>query len=671
MTELVDTNMPSAKNYRILKEEFNLKSEVFLIFSNYKNDTSEIPFQEIKDWTRKVKYEVPAIERSVSGFDFVYPETNFQKVVYKKIFKPKDGNSGLQKINDSPWGDLLTSRRKHDFALELHINPMENEKFGEFNPKALMKIRKSLSETFDNLLSVKFVGPGAFTFFAFEGVQFNFKLNLIFLIIIFFLFRFLFGTWKSGFFFIVTLIWSGMLLHGMMGRFNFPMEILSSGLFTMVAVASIEDYFYLCHQGFKGHDLKTSFKNLFVPSFLTSLTTVIGFGSLLFSDIEIVGRFGLWASIGALLEWFATFFLLPSLLTIFKIKSIVNPEKSFFARSAKWGHLIEKLTPKRKYAFSFFIIYPLSILVLLNLKVSDNPLSLFPNDHQINKDFKYLKATRNWEGQASLVFSENLEEEKKLAVYEELKKDENIVKIERLDNVLKFYTQGDNKEYADAIKIDIKTSPMLDRYMTEFYRERYLLYFNNTEFYYFKNTKEKIENLCGKDCQLIGEIIAYSEFMDRVPLGLIKSLGISLLLVSLLILFLAYKYQIHNAFFFVVSSLWGPSSLLILMWLSDIKINFLSCVFVTMMVGLTGDNGIQMIFANKKNEGKSGIVEHQDCAVQMGILLSLSCLMFLASYFAPPRDFGPIMALGFAFSLFGDVCLTRAFSLNPTKDTQA
>mgnify|MGYP003665796851 CR=1 FL=1 len=663
MTELVDTNMPSAKNYRILKEQFNLKSEVFLIFAA---KDSNLPLEEINNWSEQILREDYSVNRIVSAFNFVYPETSFQRITYKKLIRPENGISDLEKLYTSPWNNLLTSNRNLDFALELHLDPMENEKFGEFNPKAIKSIRKSLSETFSQISSIKFVGPGAFTFFAFEGIQFNFKLNLIFLIILFVVFRVLFGTWKSGSFFIISLLWSGLLLHGMMAKFQFPMEILSSGLFTMIAVASIEDYFYLCHQGLKGNDISRSVKNLFIPSLFTSLTTVIGFGSLLFSDIEIVGRFGLWASIGAILEWMATFFLLPALLKIFKVKSLVNPEKSFISSSKRWSQYIQKFTPKKKVAYSFFIIYPISILILLNLKVSDNPLSLFPKDHQINKDFQYLKATRNWEGQASIVFNENLEEEIKEEVYRKLKEIENIEKIERLDNILEFYTTGENQRYKDAIEIDIRTSDIKDRYMTEFFQERYLLYFKNTEFYFFTNTKKKIESICKNNCKLIGEIIAYSEFMEKVPLGLIKSLGTSLLLVSLLILFLAWLYKVTNPIMFVLSSLWGPSSLLILMGIFEIQINFLSCVFVTMMVGLTGDNGIQMIFAhqNKDNKnGSHGILEHQDCAIQMGILLSFSCLMFMASYFAPPREFGPIMAIGFAFSLFGDVCLTRAFSL--------
>ena len=77
------------------------------------------------------------------------------------------------------------------------------------------------------------------------------------------------------------------------------------------------------------------------------------------------------------------------------------------------------------------------------------------------------------------------------------------------------------------------------------------------------------------------------------------------------------------------------------------------------MVGVTGDNGIQFLYAHKENS--NGIEYHEKCALQMGLLLCIMCFMFTLSYFEQPKEFGPLMAIGFLCSLFGDICLTKSF----------
>lgn len=658
MTDLIDKKLPSSKNYRFLKDEFKLKNQIFVLIKSNQSILTKNELQYFQDLTNEYQ-SIDYVNQTISPHRIAIPKTTATHLNYYRLIDNANFKKSFEIFISSPWQNILISNSSSDYGLEVHFeDAKETNKFGSFDPKAISNFLKRLRNDLKDY-DFKTVGTSIFTFYAFKGVQHNFKLNLLFFLIIILVFKFLFKTWKSGILFITTIIWSGVILHGLMAYLNMPLEILSSGLLTMIVVASLEDYFFICHESQKGKNLSSTFKELISPSFLTSLTTILGFGSLYFSDIEIVQRFGVFAAIGAFIEWTATFFLLPSLIKTFNINSLTNIElktSNFF---------IYKLFNKKvsfKFILPFFILFPISFLISNNLKVSDSPLSLFPKDHKIIEDFNYLKSSRDWESQASLIFPLEISKQEKEEILIQVNNIENIKQIESKEETEKFITNSGKEKYTKAILNDFNTSNLSERYQSHLLNERVIIYIKDSNYNVLIETKKKIESICMEKCQLIGEIIAYSEFMEQIPLGFIKSLGSSLLMVALVLLILSFIKKIKYPFFFVLSNLWGPSALIFLMWIFDLKINFLSCIFITMMVGLTGDNGIQFLWAHRPNSNKtSGIEYHQKCAIQMGILLSLSCLIFTLSYFNPPREFGPIMAIAFLLSLFGDISLSKYF----------
>ncbi|HDQ41687.1 MAG TPA: RND transporter [Desulfonatronum sp.] len=72
-------------------------------------------------------------------------------------------------------------------------------------------------------------------------------------------------------------------------------------------------------------------QRVIVPSFLTSLTTAVGFLSLAVSHIPPIKEFAYMASAGMIFKFFLTFFLLPPLLLF------CDPEKIFHASEKKQG----------------------------------------------------------------------------------------------------------------------------------------------------------------------------------------------------------------------------------------------------------------------------------------------------------------------------------------------
>ncbi len=96
------------------------------------------------------------------------------------------------------------------------------------------------------------------------------------------------------------------------------------------------------------------------PCFMTTLTTAIGFLSLLVSQIPPIKQFGIVASAGMVFEFFFSFFLLPPLILFFK------PEKIYQDYSTG-----TRLTSTLKSMFSIlFRTYPVVLVLMVTIVVA-------------------------------------------------------------------------------------------------------------------------------------------------------------------------------------------------------------------------------------------------------------------------------------------------------------
>ena len=111
---------------------------------------------------------------------------------------------------------------------------------------------------------------------------------------------------------------------GLMAWFGVPIGGLLTALPTLVYVIGLTDAVHLLLEGQQAmrngrtapHAVWRMLTRVGPACFLTSLTTLIGFGSLLFSQTESVQSFGLWAGIGTVFVMFADIFVLPTVLQL-------------------------------------------------------------------------------------------------------------------------------------------------------------------------------------------------------------------------------------------------------------------------------------------------------------------------------------------------------------------
>ncbi len=142
------------------------------------------------------------------------------------------------------------------------------------------------------------------------------------------------------------IIISNIITFGIMGALNKPIDIMTAMIPTMIFVAGMSDviHFYTKYNDEinLGHNqkdtLKLIFKEVAQPTFLTLVSTVVGFLSLCYSGIKPVRDFGIYTSVGIVVAFILTYTYLPAMLSLWKGKVNLktdNKESKLDANSHK------------------------------------------------------------------------------------------------------------------------------------------------------------------------------------------------------------------------------------------------------------------------------------------------------------------------------------------------
>lgn len=160
--------------------------------------------------------------------------------------------------------------------------------------------------------------------------EFTLFLSLSFIVVLIFLwfsFRSIYGVLIPLIIVVISVLWT----LGIMNLLGKSIDIMCSMLPTMIFIAGMSDVVHFFSKYFeevtKGTDRNKIYplilREVGFPTFLTLLTTVVGFLSLLFSSIQPIRDFGIYTSIGVTIAFVLTYTLLPALLYFFTPKKLV------------------------------------------------------------------------------------------------------------------------------------------------------------------------------------------------------------------------------------------------------------------------------------------------------------------------------------------------------------
>ncbi|WP_089317584.1 efflux RND transporter permease subunit [Pontibacter ummariensis] len=199
---------------------------------------------------------------------------------------------------------------------------------------------------------------------------------------------------------LVVVLLSVLWAMGVMGLFNTPIDIMTVLLPTILFVVGMSDVIHILarymteisHGQEKLPALKVTVREVGMATFLTSLTTAIGFLTLLTTAIVPIRNFGLYTAIAIGLAYVLAFTVLPSILLL-----LPKPDTTRARRAdVSWPLLLRQLLsfvwkhPKGILTASAFIVL-LSLVGIWQIKVDTTMLEDLGDEDPIVQDFRYFE----------------------------------------------------------------------------------------------------------------------------------------------------------------------------------------------------------------------------------------------------------------------------------------
>ncbi len=305
--------------------------------------------------------------------EFVLLGIENKKGIFKKDFlsKIEDLSNDLKEINDidrivSPtniknvsFGGLAPVEKRlihvddealyKDDSVNIYSTPELIGSFFPYDAKSIsifIKTKEGLSKKKSDSLAKNI--EAAFSKYKFDEVhfvgrivaqdvylknlenEFKYFLSISFFLVVVFLwfsFKSLYGIIVPITVVIISIFWT----LGIMALLGQSLDIMTVMLPTMIFIAGMSDVVHFFSKYFeelsKGTEKSKIFpliiKEVGFPTFLTLITTVVGFLSLLFSSIIPIRDFGIFTSVGIIIAFVLTYTLLPALLFLFTPKKLV------------------------------------------------------------------------------------------------------------------------------------------------------------------------------------------------------------------------------------------------------------------------------------------------------------------------------------------------------------
>ena len=179
---------------------------------------------------------------------------------------------------------------------------------------------------------------------------------------------------------LLSVLWS----LGTMGMSSNPINLMTVLMPTIMFVVGMSDVVHIISKYLEelrtGHDkitaIKTTFKEVGLATFLTSVTTAIGFLTLTTSGIKPIVSFGIYTALGVFLAFILAFSLLPSILIFQKKPKIIDKRgKHLFWNNTLRSVFIWLLGHQKLVIASFIIVTALSFggisLIKVDAKIID------------------------------------------------------------------------------------------------------------------------------------------------------------------------------------------------------------------------------------------------------------------------------------------------------------
>nr|WP_249066869.1 MMPL family transporter [Halalkalibaculum roseum] len=342
-------NDPTIKDYQYLEEEFGRDDNVIMVGFESDSLLTKDVLRDLKTITDSAS-NISNIKEVRSILSAQQINKSGQRLSFDDYFDTENLNT----LSDSTKSALLTDPFAEGFLINKEGNvtafylEIESGKNNYSSREQIISELHDVLQPYQNSYEFKISGipyyRNQYVQYLNEEILFYISISSVLIILLLWvLYRSVTGIIIPMLIVWLTILFTLAVMQVTGGYF----EIMTSTIAPILLCVGIADSIHMISKyddaRLQGMDKPRSIKETLITlgnaTFLTSITTAIGFGTLMTSDIVPMKRFGIYTAVGVMIAFLVTIFFVPSSLRIINVKHIFKDKSAgifnFFSRSLK------------------------------------------------------------------------------------------------------------------------------------------------------------------------------------------------------------------------------------------------------------------------------------------------------------------------------------------------
>jgi predicted RND superfamily exporter protein len=524
----------------------------------------------------------------------------------------------------------------------------------------------------------------------------------------------------------LSCFYASAVMIGMLGLIGWEVTVISSNFLALMLIITISMNIHLAvrytqllrETPEESHAalVSTTLRRMVWPCLYTALTTIIGFGSLVFSDIKPVRDFGWMMSVGLAVAFLTSFTLFPAILMLMKKPGAGDPGSEEVTITKGLARLTER------HGAAILAVAGLLVIVsgigISRLTVENSFIDYFRENTEISRGMKLIDQELGGttpmqilldfdvdsagaeQDEEALYDDEDYVDEWELdvaadpsywftpfkidrikAVHDYLDGLPEVGKVLSLASLIRVVEELNDGQELDGQELallykklpDEVRGPLIDPFFSFEHNEAriQLRILDTTEGLRRKQLLERIRDdfrdqleLTEREATLTGTLVLYNNMLQSLFASQISSVGTVML--GIAIMFLILFRSARLAIIGIVPNLLAAAIVLGLMGLVGIPLDVMTITIAAITIGIAVDNGIHYIYRFREEFRRSGDYTEtlRICHTNIGraIFYTSTTIIFgfsilILSNFLPTIYFGVLTGLAMLIALLAALTL--------------
>ncbi len=246
-------------------------------------------------------------------------------------------------------GDLVSEDGKAAIILARLVPGVDEAKV----VKEIIRVTEEIAPSTEN---ISFGGLPAITYVIMQQITSNFMVLLPILMALIFLILFISFRKPGGIFLpLAIVLFAIVFVFGFISLFGLTVDFATALVPILLISMGSADGIHFMKRYYERKKLgelprtalKKAFKEMWLPMLITTITSMVGFSSLLISEMSIIAQFGLLSALGIILALLVTYFFVPAVLSFSNAREKYE-KKATKKRSNRFAETIGEFVYRRK-----------------------------------------------------------------------------------------------------------------------------------------------------------------------------------------------------------------------------------------------------------------------------------------------------------------------------------